>query len=66
MTWLPSLGERVIIPKSGLLGVVVHVTLTEWGFLYDIDLDATTESEATPTRRTYSTGEVAPLDEEMV
>jgi hypothetical protein len=62
MIWHPALGERVRVAASGRLGIVVHITLTEWGFLYDVEhtdgLDTSEQSE----RRTYATGELAPDD----
>ncbi len=59
MRWQPALGERVRVAASGRLGTVVHVTLTEWGFLYDLEHPAE-EPAAPPERRTYATGELAP------
>ena len=59
MRWQPTLGERVRVVASGRLGTVVHVTLTEWGFLYDLE-HAAKEPAEPPERRTYAAGELAP------
>ena len=45
---------------TGRVGTVVHVTLTEWGFLYDLDHAAPDGPAAPAERRTYATGELAP------
>ena len=60
MTWQPRLGDRVRVAASGRLGTVVHVTLTEWGFLYDLEHADRPDATGTPERRTYATGELAP------
>ena len=67
MNWLPSLGDRVRVVATGRVGTVVHITLTEWGFLYDLELGdpapGTADTPAAaPERRTYATGEVAPTE----
>ena len=61
MSWQPTLGERVRVAASGRLGTVVHITLTEWGFLYDLEHASGPEaSAAPPERRTYAAGELTP------
>ena len=59
MSWQPALGDRVRVVTSGRLGTVVHITLTEWGFLYDLLHDAAESAGAPAERRTYATGELA-------
>lgn len=59
MSWQPTLGDRVRVVTSGRLGTVVHITLTEWGFLYDLQHDAPEDAGAPAERHTYATGELA-------
>ena len=59
MSWRPGLGDRVRVITSGRLGTVVHITLTEWGFLYDVE-HAADEPARPAERRTYATGELSP------
>ena len=60
MTWRPVVGDWVRVATSGRLGTVVHITLTEWGFLYDVEHDPADRPGAPAGRRTYATGELAP------
>lgn len=65
MTWQPLLGDRVRVVGSGRRGTVVHITLTEWGFLYDLEHHDAAHADrpgrlAQPERRTYAAGELAP------
>ena len=62
MTWQPGLGDRVRVAASGRLGTVVHITLTEWGFLYDLEHAGAPDAAMRTERRTYATGELAPDD----
>ena len=64
MTWQPKLGDRVRVAASGRLGTVVHVTLTEWGFLYDLEHTGAPDAAGPTERRTYATGELAPAEPE--
>ncbi len=62
VTWQPKVGDRVRVVASGRAGTVVHITLTEWGFLYDLEPDEPAEAGAGRDRRTYATGELAPIE----
>ena len=55
MTWQPAIGDRVRVVASDRTGTIVHITLTEWGFLYDVE-------QGDPTRRTYAAGELTPAE----
>ena len=67
MNWQPGLGDRVRVVTTGRVGTVVHITLTEWGFLYDLELgDPTPGAADAPAarteRRTFATGELSPTE----
>jgi hypothetical protein len=62
VTWQPSIGEPVQVAASGRVGTVVHITLTEWGFLYDVEHIGPGEEAAETTRRTYAAGELTPAE----
>ena len=62
MSWQPALGDTVRVVTTGRMGTVVHITLTEWGFLYDLAHGDGPGDAAEPERRTYATGELAPVE----
>ena len=37
--WEPVVGERVAFVRTGETGTIVHLTLTEWGLLCDVEVD---------------------------
>jgi len=56
------------VATSDRVGVVVHVTLTEWGFLYDVEHDEPVSTGSAPIssrkeRRTYAAGQLVPAGE---
>ena len=63
MTWQPAIGDTVRVVATERTGVVVHVTLTEWGFLYDVEHDGPPGGPSQTERRTYATGQLEPTDE---
>lgn len=62
VTWQPKVGDWVRVVASGRVGTVVHITLTEWGFLYDLESGEPAETGAGRDRRTYAAGELAPIE----
>jgi hypothetical protein len=60
VTWQPAIGDTVRVVASGQLGTIVHITLTEWGFLYDVEDDGPRAATGEATRRTYAAGEITP------
>ncbi len=66
MAWEPTLGDTVRVATSDRVGVVVHITLTEWGFLYDVEHGEPAGTSGEPAgprreRRTYATGQLVPI-----
>ena len=59
--WEPVVGERVAFVKSGESGTIVHLTLTEWGLLCDVEVDPPAGTGGSSHRRTDVVMELRPL-----
>ena len=60
--WEPAVGERVAFVKSGETGTIVHLTLTEWGLLCDVEVDPPAGAAGPGHRRTDVVMELRPLE----
>jgi hypothetical protein len=60
--WVPVVGERVLLVKSGEAATVVRLSPTEWGLLCDLAIDPPAGSAQEPARRVHASTELRPLE----
>ena len=62
--WRPSIGDRVVLMRTGQTATVLRLAQTEWGLLCDLELDPLPGSPTTePERTVHASIELAPLQE---
>jgi hypothetical protein len=60
--WRPSIGERVVLTRTGQTATVLRLAPTEWGLLCDLELDPLPGATTTERERTvHASIELSPL-----
>ena len=60
--WEPSVGDRVVLTRSGESATVLRLAPTEWGLLCDLEIDPPAGANRPAERRVHASTELRPLE----